>query len=120
MADRSPQAVDDDGVTLTFNAAAAGGDTMLNENKRTMLFVRNSHATDARTVTIAAVQTTRDGQGVWPEMTLANLAVVVAAQTTVAIGPLPSAFNHATSKWLQLTYTNSGADLAIAGMEFPA
>jgi hypothetical protein len=117
MADRSPQAVDDDGVTLTFNAAAAGGDTMLNENKRTILLVRNAHATLPRTVTVAAVTTARPAAGSFPDQAVSDLAVVVPALSTAAIGPLPAAFNHATTKRLALSYSDAGADLSIAGIE---
>lgn len=120
MAARTPQAaLDNAGVQLTWNAASAGGDTMANTNLRTVTLVRNSHATDPRTVTIAAVVTARTAGGKFPAMTLANLAIIVAAGEVVAIGPLPDAYNHLTTDVLTMTYSDSGADLEIAGYEVP-
>jgi hypothetical protein len=80
MAALAPQAVDRDGVAITFADATAGGDTAP-ANDQNVLLVRND---SAGSITVTLV-TPRDVQG----LSIADLAVPVAvgAETALRLGP---------------------------------
>lgn len=97
------------GSAFTLAAAAAGGDSFPNTGVE-FVHVKNAHATLARTVTFDSPGTCSFG--------LANHAahdapVVVAALTSLVIGPFPVArFNDANGR-VQVSYSDAGADLTV-------
>jgi hypothetical protein len=93
------------GAAVTYNAAAAGGDAILNDGRQIMV-VRNAHATNSRTVTFS---TAGEVDGV----AIDEVAITVAALTSQVIGAFaPRYFNDASGR---LTWTySSEADLTIA------
>lgn len=102
------------GLQLDPVAASAGGDEMANDGK-TLLFVRNSHATLSRTVTFDVPNTDNfgvSGAGL-------DRAVVVPALEEMLIGPFNTAkFNTGTGKIIW-TYS-SEADLTIRAVRVNA
>lgn len=99
------------GLVEALVAAGSGGDTFVNDGKK-FFRVKNGHASAARTVTFAS----QLPAGALPQgAAKADLAVVVAAQTSVDIGPFdPSAFNDNTGKVI-VTYSTE-ADLTVAAV----
>lgn len=92
------------GVSLAGVAANAGGDEVENASGDVMLFVSNGGGGSIN-VTLAAVQTARPASGAYPAMTLANQVVAVAGGAKTLIGPIPTAFNHATTGRVAITYS---------------
>lgn len=86
-------------------AAAAGGDTFVN-NGNVLLSIYNNHAADPRTITIASPKTCNEGS------THAKTVTVTAKQTKYVWGFLPSRYNT-TGDLVTLTYSDAGADLTI-------
>ena len=107
--------VDEDGQVNALTAAASGGDTASNDGD-VILFIKNAHAADPRTITVTPqdVSRTIPGLGV---MTKASAAVTItAAQDYAFIGPFPvDAFND-TSGRIVITYSDSAADLTIMAL----
>ena len=98
------------GTTLASAAAEAGGDSFPNTG-REYVQVRNNHATNPRTVTF-------DSPGTCSFELAANaahdLAVVLPALTTKAVGPFPTQrFNDANQR-VQMSYSDAGADITIS------
>jgi hypothetical protein len=95
------------GVVVGLAAAAAGGDSFLNDG-RCFFHVKNAHAAAARTVTFASqLVTVPEGSA------KTDKAVVVAALTEAFIGPFdPSAFNDANQR-VVVTYSDAAADLTV-------
>lgn len=94
-------------VPVTFNAVAAGGDEFRNDGAVTVI-MRNAHAADPRTVTFVAQKTVDGG------LVVGNRAVTItAAQDFAAIKLDPTYFNDSDGM-VQMTYSDSGADLSIA------
>ena len=106
MADIAKQKSSLSGLVLTFAAATAGGDSFTNDGN-VALVVTNAHASAARTVTVVS-DLTVDG------LAVTDNAVVVAAQTTAYIGIFNTSTFGATSPTVQVTYSDSGADLTVA------
>lgn len=115
MADLTPQLTSVEGVALTFASASSGGDTMANSQKRTLLVIKNTHATDPRTVTVSAQTLTRPRSGAYPEQDVPNQSKVVAAGEVTCFGPFPSSYNNADGQ-IEIGYSNSGADVKVAGL----
>jgi hypothetical protein len=95
------------GVAQTMATAAAGGDTVANDEK-VFLRVTNGHGSASRTVTIDAPGTCDHGLA-------ANAAhdavVTIAAGVTKIIGPFPI---KRFGETLAISYSDSAADLTIA------
>ena len=97
------------GVALTFNTAAAGGDEVPNTDGTTVLLLRNGHATNPRTITIATPET-RDSN-----LAVADRAITVAALTTTVVTDLnPTHYTKSTTGRMALTNTDSAADITVA------
>ena len=112
MATLSPQIIVAAGIVRAFTAAAAGGDEFVNSGKH-FIAVINAHASDPRTVTVNSQQECNQGFD-------HDIAVVItAAQDEKVFGPFPKdRFNDSDGK-VQITYSDSGADLTIAIFELP-
>ena len=94
------------GVTQTLAAAAAAGDQFANTGHEVFV-VHNGHGADSRTVTFA-IQQTVDGQSASTDK-----AVTVAHGVTKVIGPFPRAIYNDVNGFVQVTYSNSAADLTV-------
>lgn len=100
------------GTTHTLAAAAAAGDEFVNTGGQ-IFVVKNGHAADPRTITFDAPQA--DNFGIVDAAH--DAAVVVPALTTKLIGPFPThRFNDSNGK-VQVTYSDSGADLTVAVLQ---
>lgn len=100
------------GVALTMAAAAAGGDSFPNTGVE-FLQVTNAHATDPRTITFDSPGTCNFGLAA---NAAHDQAVVVAALTTKVIGPFPTPrFNDGNNR-VQVTYSDSAANLTVAAV----
>lgn len=111
MATLTPQPVPvDEGLEVTTQAAASGGDEAPTGNGR-LLYVRNDHATDPRTVTVV---TTASVQG----LAVDDVDEAVAAGE-VWLLPLTSIFGDPATGRASVTYSDSGADLEVAVLEPP-
>lgn len=107
MADIAVQKITKDGITPTFVAAAAGGDTFTN-NGKTFLIVKNANGTTSRTVTIDSLVECNQGFD-------HNIQVSVPALDEKWIGPFePSRFNNSAGK-TSVSY-DSELDLTIAAI----
>lgn len=94
------------GITQTLAAAGAAGDQFANTGHE-ILVIKNGHGTDPRTVSIA-IQQTVDGQS-------ASTAkqVTITAGVTKVIGPFPRAIYNDANGFVQVTYSNSAANLTV-------
>jgi hypothetical protein len=114
MAEKTVAAVVEAGITANMTAANSGGDFFANDGK-TMLRVTNAHATLSRTITFDVPNT--DNFGV--SGAALDRAVVVAALTTMLIGPFMTAkFNDGNGN-VQMTYS-SEADLTMQALRVNA
>lgn len=95
MATLTPKAPTLAGTTLAPSSAAAGGDTFANPRGTAMLYVKNGGGSSIN-VTLTAQQTKRPAEGPWPEATVPDVVVAVAAGVEKIIGPIPSAYNTDT------------------------
>ncbi len=93
------------GAAVTMNAAAAGGDTFLNDG-RTVIIVRNAHAANPRTVTITPAGEV-EGVAVDP------IALVVVALTQAVLGPFPPRYVNNQFGQAAITYSDSAADVTV-------
>ena len=100
------------GIVPSWEACASGGDEFLNSG-RCYISIKNAHAADPRTVTI-------DSQVVCSQGSDHDAVVVVtAANDEKLIGPFPTdRFNDGDGK-VQITYSDSAADMSIAVFEVP-
>jgi hypothetical protein len=98
------------GATLTLTAAASGGDSFRNTGVESFE-ITNAHASASRTVTFDSPGTCSFGLS-------ANAAhdavITVAAMTTKIIGPFPTGRFNDTNGRVQVTYSDSAADLSVA------
>lgn len=92
------------GIDLAGVSASGGGDEVANPNGNVMLFVNNGGGGSIN-VTLTAVETNRKASPPWPAMTLSNQVVAVPAGGRRLIGPIPLAFNHATTGRVGITYS---------------
>jgi hypothetical protein len=105
---------------LSFQAAAAGGDEMPN-NERQSFWIKNTHASASRQVTFS-------GQRACSHYELHHLTVTIPALTTIGYGPGATTigdpdtgkalfetqrFNNLSGR-VVATYSDSGADLQVA------
>lgn len=103
------------GASLALSAAASGGDQFANDGTVTFQIL-NSHATAARTVTFDSPQSCDFGLSA---NAAHDRAVVVpgvssAPANRVVIGPFPvTRYNDANGN-VQVTYSDSAADLTVA------
>lgn len=105
MATIAVQATSLSGDVLTVTAAASGGDEFANTG-REIFYVINASGSE-RTVTFT-------GQNPSNFNVTSNSAVVLTGSSTTTIGPfLPGWFDDGSNK-VQVTYTDSGADLTVA------
>lgn len=96
MAELTVQEIAEAGLTASYTAAAAGGDSLKNDG-RTFLHVKNGGA-GSTTVTVTAQRTAANVQGMGG-LTKGNAGGAVAAGAEGFFGPFPSlAFNDATGK----------------------
>jgi hypothetical protein len=110
MAELSTQQILDTGLEASYDSAAAGGDTFVNDgSERQFLHVKNASVGSAREVTVAAetTSTTKPGFGT---LTQDDIVVSVAASSEEFIGPFPlTAFGAEP----EISY-DSEADVTIA------
>ena len=104
-------------VVQTLVAAAAAGDTVLNYESKDFLVIRNGHATLPRTITLVNQEVDSHGHDT-------DVAIVIAAVTTRQIEPgqLPGGatrFKEAVTGSLQITYSDSAADITIGAFSRP-
>ena len=113
MADLTVNAFANGVVTETLVAAASGGDAIANYTGKEFLIVKNSHATNPRTVTIGSVEACNQGSD-------HDLAITVAALTTRLIkAPNPASRWKDVNSKLQITYSDSAADITIGAFKWP-
>lgn len=114
MALITPTAIVAAGVVrpTVFAAVTAGGDEFVNSGRH-YIAVINAHGADPRTVTI-------NSQALCNQGVDHDIAVVITAGEDEKIfGPFPKdRFNDSDGK-VQITYSDSGADLTIAVFELP-
>ena len=112
MATLTPQVIVAEGIVRSHVAVAAGGDEFVNSGRH-YISVINAHGADPRTVTI-------DSQADCNQGVDHDVAVVItAAQDEKIFGPFPkNRFNDSDGK-VQISYSDSGADLTIAIFELP-
>jgi hypothetical protein len=111
MANLSLNEISRDGLLYAVTAAASGGDAFTNDG-RTFLAVYNEHVSASRTVTIA-IQADVDGQ------TPNGIEVTVAAGATQLVGPFPPRWYNDANGRVQMTYSDSGADLYVGAFKLP-
>lgn len=98
------------GAVATMAAAAAGGDSFPNTGVE-FFRVTNGHATLARTVTFDSPGSCSFGLAAHAAH---DSVIVVAALTSVRIGPFPvGRFNDANNR-VQVSYSDAAADLTVA------
>lgn len=98
------------GALRSTQAAASGGDYFQNDGK-VCFHVTNSHATDPRTPTFDSPNTCSFGLS---GNAAHDAALAVVALATRVFGPFdPLRFNDANGR-VQVSYTNSAADLTVA------
>lgn len=112
MATLTPYNVTRAGVVPAFAAVASGGDQFINDGK-VVAWVENAHASAARTAN-AAVQRTLDGETVDPKS-----ITISAAQDRKVFGPFPPEIYNDANGYVQLTYSDSGADMTICLLRIP-
>jgi len=94
-------------------AAAAGGDTVPTLDRKDFIVVKNTHATLSRTVTLNSQEACNQGSD-------HDLAIAVAALTTRFIKPpAPGTRWKDVSGNLQMTYSDSAADLTVGVFTMP-
>jgi acid phosphatase class B len=99
------------GDALTTTAAAAGGDEFVNTGRELFYVVNASGST--RTVTFT-------GQNASNFNVTSNNAVVVAGSSTYTIGSFKKDWFNDTNEKVQVTYSDSAADLTVAVIQMPS
>ncbi len=112
MATLTVQTISRAGITPTWNNAAAGGDAFANDGK-TQVIVRNNHVSASRTVTFVT-QATVDGQAVSD-----RTVTVTAANDFGVVGPFPPEIYNDANGLLQMTHSDSAADIQLAILRLP-
>ena len=101
MAELTLQQITEAGGSVTYSAAAGGGDTADNGGS-TFLHIKNGGAEESLTATITA-QTTSVDSSIYGDLTKASIAV--GASGEAFIGPFkPSAFNDGNGE-IAITYS---------------
>ena len=99
---------------VSFVAAASGGDVFANDG-RTLFLVLNIHASNPRTVTATAQDTTANAAG-FGACTKASAVRAVVQATLDCMGPFPvTAFNNSSGQ-VAITYSDSAADLTVVAV----
>ena len=112
MAVITPQVIVAAGIVRSHEGCASGGDEFVNSGRH-YISVINAHAADPRTVTINSQ--INCNQGVDHDVAI----TITAGQDEKIFGPFPkNRFNDADGK-VQITYSDSAADLTIAVFELP-
>jgi len=102
MAELTIQQITEDGGSVTYSAAAGGGDTADNGGS-TFLNIKNGGGGEV-TVTITA-QTTSVESSIYGDLTKANASIAIAGSGEAFIGPFkPSAFNNDDGE-IAITYS---------------
>ena len=103
MAELTLQQITEAGGSVTYSAAAGGGDTADNGGS-TFLHIKNGGAEESLTATITA-QTTSVDSSIYGDLTKANASIVIVAGGEAFIGPFkPSAFNDGNGE-IAITYS---------------
>lgn len=97
------------GAAVPLTAAAAGGDTFVNDGK-TYLKVRNAHASAARTVTVDSTGTCNFGAA---SHAAHDAVASVAGPSEEELGPFPVEQFGTTCS---VSYSDSAADLTVAAV----
>jgi hypothetical protein len=98
-----------------YETCASGGDEFANAPD-TFVIVENAHNSASRTITFAAVKTTVSVEGYGKAIATASVTMVIdpsGNQPTGLIALPPIRFNDSSHK-VQVTYSDSAADLKIA------
>ena len=102
MAELTIQQITEAGGSVTYSAAAGGGDTADNGGS-TFLHIKNGGGSEV-TVTITA-QTTSVESSIFGDLTKANASIAIAGSGEAFIGPFkPSAFNNSDNE-IAITYS---------------
>jgi len=116
MANQAVQDIAETGLNPSFVAAAAGGDDFINGD-RTFFVVKNSNATLARTVTFAVQRTSFDIDK-FGKVTFAALAINIPLTSERWVKAPLAPYTDGNGK-VQVTYSDSGADLTVAAVRMP-
>lgn len=112
MAVITPQVIVAAGIVRSHESCASGGDEFVNSGRH-YISVINAHGSDPRTITVNSQ--VNCNQGVDHDIEV----VITAAQDEKIFGPFPKdRFNDADGK-VQITYSDSAADLTVAVFELP-
>jgi hypothetical protein len=112
MAELTVNEVGTSGATETLVAAAAGGDTYVN-NERTFVIIDNASGTTERVITVNAVKTTAFVPRVG-EVTISNISLTVALSTRKVLFAPPGAYSSGGKA--TMTYS-SEADLTVGAFK---
>lgn len=100
-------------ITETLVSAASGGDSVQNYNGKEFFVVKNSHGSAARTITFDSVEACNQGSD-------HNLAITVDAGVTRLVKlPAPATRWKQTSGEVDITYSDSAADITIGCFVWP-
>jgi len=110
MAALTVQSIAKTGLTPSYDSAASGGDTFVN-NGRTFFVVKNANVGVARTVTINSLVNCNQG-------TDHDLSVSVPASSEEWIGPFERTRFNNSSNAVSATYDDE-ADLTVAAIALP-
>lgn len=105
MATLAPTNIDRVGNNITSPAAAAAGGDAFDNSGVEFVYLKNEHATVARTVTFD-VQGTVDGQAI------TDKAINVPALSGILVGPFPPEIYNNSSGQVAMTYSTE-ADLKV-------
>jgi hypothetical protein len=112
MAEITPQVIVAEGIVLSHEGCASGGDEFLNSGRH-FISVKNGHADEARTITIDSQIDCNQGVDHNVEV------VITAAQDEKIFGPFPKNRFNDSDGMVQISYSDSAADLTIAVFELP-
>lgn len=110
MAVLSQQTIVDTGLSVTYGAASAGGDTFVNDgSEKQFLHVKNANVGSARVITVSADVSTTTKPG-FPTLDVDDIVVSVPLSDERMIGPIPlTAYGASTA----ITYDDE-ADVTLA------
>jgi len=95
--------------------AADGTGHKFNNSGKTLLVIKNSHASATRTVTIAPVLATRPADSNFPSQAAPSVVGVIPALATWVFGPFPAAYNDSAGQ-VAIGFS-SAADVTIQVIE---
>jgi len=117
MAALTVRSIVETGLTVpSYETAASGGDTMTNTGKE-FLLVKNTDGSASREVTITA-RTSSVDHTTLGVLTKSNVVKSIAAGASALIGPFPTAAFNNTSGNIEITYSDSAADITILAFSF--